>query len=444
MQRDLTRGPIGRSLLLFALPMIAGNLLQQLYNIADTLIVGRVLGSGALAAVGSAYTLMTFLTSIFLGLSMGAGALYSICLGQGDMHRLRLGVFHGAVLILAATAAVNLLVYLGLDGILWFLRVPEEVLPGMRTYLLVIFSGILATSVYNFCACLLRAVGNSVVPLVFLAISAVGNIVLDLLFVAVLPWGIAGAAAATVISQYASGIGIAAYVAKKTPELLPKRQEMKLQGTVFQEIGSLSALTCLQQSVMNFGILMVQGLVNSFGTVIMAAFAAAVKIDTFAYLPVQDFGNAFSTFVAQNYGAGQRERIGKGTGTAMGLTIVFSLVISGLVCLFAGPLMGIFVKTSEKAVIAAGVTYLRIEGACYVGIGILFLLYGYYRAIKKPGMSVVLTVISLGTRVGLAYGLAGIVGVRGIWLSIPIGWALADAVGLIWMKLRPLPETIEA
>ena len=374
---------------------------------------------------------------------MGAGALYSICLGQGDMHRLRLGVFHGAVLILAATLAVNLLVYLGLDGLLWFLRVPEEVLPGMRTYLLVIFGGILATSVYNFCACLLRAVGNSVVPLVFLAISAVGNIVLDLLFVAVLPWGIAGAAAATVLSQYASGVGIAVYVAKKTPELLPKRGEMKLKKTVFREIGSLTALTCLQQSVMNFGILMVQGLVNSFGTVIMAAFAAAVKIDTFAYLPVQDFGNAFSTFVAQNYGAGQRERIRRGTGTAMGLTIVFSLVISGLVCLFAGPLMGIFVKSSEEAVIAAGVTYLRIEGACYVGIGILFLLYGYYRAIKKPGMSVVLTVISLGTRVGLAYGLAGVVGVRGIWLSIPIGWALADAVGLIWMKLRPLPETID-
>lgn len=183
MQRDLTHGPIGHSMVLFALPMITGNLLQQLYNIADTLIVGRVLGSGALAAVGSAYTLMTFLTSIFLGLSMGAGALYSICLGQGDMQRLRLGVLHGAVLIFAATLAVNLLVYLGLDGILWFLRVPEDVLPGMRAYLLVIFGGILATSIYNFCACLLRAVGNSVVPLVFLAVSAVGNIVLDLLFV---------------------------------------------------------------------------------------------------------------------------------------------------------------------------------------------------------------------------------------------------------------------
>ena len=439
MQRDLTHGAIGRSLILFALPMIAGNLLQQLYNIADTLIVGRVLGSGALAAVGSAYTLMTFLTSIFLGLSMGAGALYSICLGQGDMHRLRLGVAHGAVLILAATAIVNLLVYLGLDGILRFLRVPEEVRPGMRTYLMVIFSGILATSVYNFFSCLLRAVGNSVTPLVFLAVSAVGNIVLDLLFVVVLPWGIAGAAAATVISQYAAGIGIAIYTVKQTPELLPKREEWQLRRSVFREIGSLSALTCLQQSVMNFGILMVQGLVNSFGTVIMAAFAAAVKIDTFAYLPVQDFGNAFSTFVAQNYGAGQRERIRKGIRTAMGLTIVFSLVISGLVCLFAGPLMGIFVKKSEQAVIAAGVTYLRIEGSCYVGIGVLFLLYGYYRAVKKPGMSVVLTVISLGTRVALAYALSGIAGVTGIWAAIPIGWALADAVGLIWMKLRPLP-----
>ena len=176
----------------------------------------------------------------------------------------------------------------------------------------------------------------------------------------------------------------------------------------------------------------------------MAAFAAAVKIDTFAYLPVQDFGNAFSTFVAQNYGAGQRERICKGTRTALGLTIIFSVITSGLVCLFAGPLMGIFVKTGEDAVIAAGVTYLRMEGACYFGIGVLFLLYGYYRAIKKPGMSVVLTVISLGTRVGLAYGTAGMIGVTGIWLAIPIGWALADAVGLIWMKLRPLPDSMNA
>ena len=434
MYQDLTTGPIGRSLVRFALPMMVGNLLQQLYNIADTLIVGRVLGSSALAAVGSAYTLMTFLTSIFLGLSMGTGALYSIYQGQGDQGRLRSAVFHGFCLIFTATLLVNLGVYLGLGGILRFLRVPEEIAPGMRQYLLVIFGGILATSLYNYFSCLLRALGNSTVPLVFLAISAVLNIGLDLLFVAVLPWGISGAAWATVISQYVSAVGIGLYVLLRCRFLLPRGQERRFSGAMLREIWNLSALTCLQQSVMNFGILMVQGLVNSFGATVMAAFAAAVKIDTFADLPVQDFGNAYSPFVAQNYGAQQQDRIRRGTREALVMTVGFSLVISLLVCLLARPLMGIFVSAAETAVIAEGVRYLRIEGACYCGIGILFLLYGYYRAVKLPGMSAVLTVISLGTRVALAYLLSGIVGVWGIWAAIPIGWVLADITGLGAMR----------
>lgn len=188
MYYDLTRGKISRSLILFALPMIAGNLLQQFYNIADTLIVGRVLGSNALAAVGSSYTLMTFLTSIFLGLSMGAGALFSIYQGRKDLSSLKLSILHAFLLILAVTLVLNLAVYAGIEPILTFLRVPDEVRPGMRTYLLIIFAGLIATSVYNFFSCMLRALGNSSVPLIFLAVSAVLNIALDLLFVAVLPF----------------------------------------------------------------------------------------------------------------------------------------------------------------------------------------------------------------------------------------------------------------
>ena len=253
MRRTLTSGPITSSILLFALPLMFGNLLQQMYNIADTWVVGRFLGADALAAVGSSYTLMTFLTSILLGLC----------------------------------------------------------------------------------------------------------------------------------------------------------------------------------------ILMVQGLVNSFGTVIMAAFAAAVKIDSFAYMPVQDFGNAFSTYVAQNYGAGQSERIRKGIRSAGLTSALFCIFISVMVCLFASPLMGIFIDVSQVDIIAAGVHYLRIEGACYIGIGILFLLYGYYRAVNQPGMSVVLTIASLGTRVALAYLLSATpLGVTGIWLSVPIGWALADAIGIGYYLVR--------
>lgn len=436
MYHDLTEGKISRSLLLFALPMMAGNLLQQFYNIADTLIVGRVLGSNALAAVGSAYTLMTFLTSIFLGLSMGSGALFSIYKGKNDQDSLRSAIVHAFALIMAVTVLLNVLVYIGIDPILHFLRVPDEVWDGMKAYLLVIFAGIIATSLYNYFSCLLRALGNSTIPLVFLAVSAVLNIGLDLLFVAVLPWDIRGAALATVIAQYVSGIGITLYVLLKCRDLLPSREDLQFNRQILGEIGNLSSMTCVQQSVMNFGILMVQGLVNSFGPVVMAAFAAAVKIDTFAYLPVQDFGNAYSTFIAQNYGAGKKERIRKGTKESFLISFLFCIVISAVVCIFAAPLMRIFVSAKETAVIASGVRYLRIEGAFYCGIGCLFLLYGYYRAVKKPGMSVVLTVISLGTRVALAYILSAYIGETGIWMAIPIGWVLADITGLVYMKFH--------
>lgn len=434
MYHDLTKGNISRALLLFALPMIAGNLLQQFYNIADTLIVGRVLGKTALAAVGSSYTLMTFLTSIFLGLSLGSGALFSIYRGKKDDKSLRLSIVHSFLLIMSITLILNILVYLFLTPILHFLRVPENVWGGMREYLLIIFAGLIATSLYNFFSCLLRALGNSTVPLVFLAFSALLNIALDLLFVAVFSFGIAGAALATIIAQYVSGIGILLYVLFRCRDLLPNKQELHFDRQILKEIISLSSMTCVQQSVMNFGILMVQGLVNSFGDTVMAAFAAAVKIDTFAYLPVQDFGNAYSTFIAQNYGAGNKERIRKGTRQAFLLSSVFSVMISALVCLFAAPLMKIFVSAKENGVIVSGVQYLRIEGACYIGIGLLFLLYGYYRAIKRAEMSVILTIISLGTRVALAYVLSGFMGATGIWLAIPIGWALADICGLICMR----------
>lgn len=436
MYRDLTHGSITKGLLLFALPMIAGNLLQQLYNIADTLIVGQALGRNALAAVGSAYTLMVFLTSIFLGLSMGAGALFSICLGRGDKKALRAAVAHAFSLIGAVTLVLNLSVYLLADPILRFLQMPHELYSSMRDYLLIIFGGLAATFLYNFFACLLRAVGNSVVPLWFLGISALLNIGLDLLFVPVLHFGVAGAAAATVIAQYVSGGGLTLYTILRCRELLPRREDLHFNGRILRELADLSLLTCAQQSAMNFGILLVQRLVDSFGPVIMAAFAAAVKIDSFAYLPVQDFGNTFSTFAAQNYGAGQTERLRQGFRTVTAVSAAFSCAISAMVVLFARPLMRIFVQAGETEVLAAGVRYLRIEGAFYAGIGCLFLLYGFYRAVQRPGMSVVLTVISLGTRVALAYALAGPVGEAGIWAAIPIGWFLADFVGYGYYFLR--------
>lgn len=430
MEKNLTKGPVFKTMLFFAVPMILGNLLQQCYNIADTLIVGRVLGSAALGAVGSSFTLMTFITSILLGLSMGSGALFSIKYGQGDTKGFKESV-HGAFSLIAlVTLILNACIFLLTDNILVFLQVSADTRWIMKDYLTVIFWGIAATFLYNFFSCLLRSVGNSAVPLIFLGISAVINIGLDLLFVAALSFGVKGAAWATVISQYVSGFGIGIYAFIKYPFL---REKFSFRIKTIKEVAEFSFLTCVQQSVMNFGILMVQGLVNSFGTAVMAAFAAAVKIDAFAYMPVQDFGNAFSTFIGQNYGAGKEERIRKGIKTALITVSAFCTIISLLIWIFSPQLMGLFVDGKETLIISTGVEYLRIEGTFYIGIGGLFLLYGLFRGIGKPGMSVVLTVISLGSRVLLAYMLSAIpqIGVTGIWWSVPIGWVLADITGFL-------------
>ena len=437
MNQDLTRGPVMRSMLLFAIPMILGDFLQQCYNVADTLIVGRFVGTGALAAVGSSYSLMTFLTSILLGLCMGSGALFSMHFGRRDADGLRESLVSSFVLIAAVAAALSAASFACLDLIRVFLQVPAEVWGLMRAYLAIIFAGIPAVFLYNYFASFLRAVGNSVVPLAFLAVSACLNIALDLWFVLGLGRGVAGAAEATVIAQYVSGVGIAAYALARRSEFRGLGRHLRIRAACLREVASYSFLTCLQQSVMNLGILMVQGLVNSFGPTIMAAFAAAVKIDSFAYLPVQDFGNAFSTFIAQNYGAKQPERIRAGLKGAAAASVGFGAVLSAVVWFFAAPLMGLFVDAGEAAVIAEGVRYLHIEGAFYYGIGCLFLLYGLYRALGRPGMSVVLTVISLGTRVALAYLLSATpLGVTGIWWAVPIGWALADAAGIGWYLAR--------
>ena len=438
MNRDLTQGPVMRSMLSFAVPMILGNLLQQCYNIADTLIVGRFLGRDALAAVGSSFTLMTFLTSILLGLCMGSGALFSIRFGRGDEEGLRESIRASFTLIACAALALTVGAFACTDLIRVFLRVPDEVWPLMRVYLLVIFCGIPATFLYSYFASLLRALGNSVAALIFLAVSAGGNIMLDLGFVLGLRLGVAGAAAATVIAQVISGAGIALYARASCPQLRADGKKRRICWRCIREIAGFSILTCVQQSVMNLGILMVQGLVNSFGAAVMAAFAAAVKIDAFAYMPVQDFGNAFSTFIAQNYGAGKTERIRSGMRGAVCAAALFCVTVSALVCALARPLMLLFVEPGETAIIQEGVRYLRIEGAFYVGIGCLFLLYGLYRALGRPGMSVVLTVISLGTRVVLAYILSSIpaIGVQGIWWSVPIGWLLADLAGGVYFALH--------
>lgn len=413
--------------------MIAGNLLQQVYNLADTLIVGRYIGPDALASVGSAYTLMIFITSIIIGLCMGSGAFFAEDYGRKDEKLLREDIWHSFWFILSVSVLIYFIIYPGMESIQKMLQTPAELMDITREYITVVFAGIIFVFLYNFFSYLLRATGNSVVPLVFLAVSSGINIALDIWFVVGLNLGVRGAALATVIAQAVSGIGIFAYSFAKLPILRFHKEDIKWNRHRMKEIVKNGVATGIQQSVMNFGILMIQGLVNSFGTIVMASFAAAVKIDTIAYMPAQEFGNAYSLFVSQNYGAGKTDRIKKGTKISLLTSVLFCAVISVIICIFADNLMGLFVDPAEGRIIAEGARYLRIEGAMYVGIGILFLWYGYFRGINKPHISLILTVISLGTRVILSYTLAPYtsLGVVAIWLSIPIGWILADAVGAL-------------
>lgn len=436
--KNLTHGNITASLWTFAIPLMLGNVLQQLYNLADTWVVGKYIGDNALAAVGSSYTLLTFLTSVMIGLCLGTAAFVSMAYGKKETASIRSGIFMSFLLIAALTLLIMGAFYLFLTPILSFMRVPDELVSDMQTYLVYVFIGFFATFLYNYISNLLRAMGNSTAPLLFLAISVVLNVALDLYFIISLKMGIAGAAIATVIAQYSSGIGILIYFLRFCPAYRPRRKDMVWDKRSFKSILSLSGFTCLQQSMMNFGILLVQGIVNSFGSTVMAAFAVAVKIDTIAYMPVQDFGNAFSVFVAQNFGAGKKERIKAGVRQASGSVVLFCVLISLVVFLFAPAFMGIFVDRANWETIRIGANYLRIEGACYLGIGILFMLYGYYRAIDRPLLSVILTILSLGTRVLLASVLSSIpaIGVTGIWVSIPIGWAIADIFG-IWYYCIP-------
>ena len=436
INQDLTKGNVTKSLLVFAAPMILGNLLQQCYNIADTWVVGKFVGADALAAVGSSYALMTFLNSLLIGLSMGGGAVFSYYIGKGDKERVRICAQTAFVLIGVLAVVLTLASQALMHPILTLLRTPAELYDMTREYLAVVFWGIFFIFLYNYFAFLLRALGNSVAPLYFLGAASALNIALDLFFVCSLKRGLSGAAEATVIAQAVSGLGLGAYLWKKEPYYRFSLKRFLREEKPVGEICGYSLMTGVQQSVMNFGILMGQSLVNSFGPAVMAAFAATVKIDTFAYMPAQEFGNAYSIFISQNFGAGQRERVKQGTRKAMTVSAVFCGVISVLVFAFAELLMLIFVDAGETRIIEIGMQYLRIEGAFYIGIGILFLLYGYFRGVNRPGVSLVLTVISLGTRVVLAYVLAVVpaIGVLGIWWAIPIGWALADVTGIVLMR----------
>ena len=430
---DMTRGKPLQLILRFTLPLFVGNLFQQLYNVVDSIVVGRFVSKDALAAVGASFSLMNFITAILIGICMGCGVVFAQYYGAGDIPRLKRAVSTALLFAGGLTVVLTTLSLAFAGPLLRLIQIPEEIFEMTRGYILIIFGGLPFVFLYNAGAFLLRSLGNSKVPLYFLILSTALNIVLDLLFVVGFGMGVQGAALATVAAQAVSSVCCILYCLKKLTLLRYAKGEFCFDRAIFGKIASYGVLTSVQQSIMNLGILAVQGIVNTFGTNVIAAFTVAVKIEAFAYLPVQDFGNAFSTYVAQNKGGGRMDRIRQGTRVCIGTILCACFVISLAVVIFARPLMGIFLSPEEGAVIATGVGYLRVVAPFYALIGFLFMHYGFYRGLGDLPMSILLTVISLGLRVALAAALSIPFGPAGIWWSIPIGWLCADLVGFAKM-----------
>lgn len=432
---DMTEGNINKKILKFALPMILGNIFQQVYNLVDSIVVGKFIGADALASVGSSFAIIVFINSIIIGLSMGVGIILSQFYGSKDFDKFKETAFLSLIFIGCTTIFLMVLSLYFIDSILLLFNMPLELINDSKEYLIIILLGLIFTYIYNLSTSLLRSIGDSKRPLYFLIIASIINIVLDLLFVIKFNLGIKGVAIATIIAQAVSGFISIIYTYIKLDFLRFDRKCIKIHKDTLRSVIKYSTLTALQQSIMNFGILIVQGLVNTFGATVMAAFAAGVKIDSIAYMPVQDFGNAFSTFVAQNKGAEKIDRIKFGVKSSIKTIIIFCFITSTLILVFSKQIMLLFVDKHETSVISLGIEYISVVAIFYVLIGFLFMFYGLYRGLGLLKISIILTVVSLGTRVLLSYILSSTsLGASGIWWSIPIGWGLADILGFMLYK----------
>ncbi|MPM61229.1 DNA damage-inducible protein F [bioreactor metagenome] len=356
MVTDMTKGNPTKTILKFAFPFLIGNLFQQLYNIVDSVVVGRFIGKDALAAVGSSFMLMNFFSFVIIGLCMGASTVYSYFFGEKKYSNLRKSIYISFLLIGSFTIILSILIILNINNMLLLIKTPESILEGSKDYLKIILGGLIFVFLYNGSSALLRSIGDSQTPLYFLIIAAIINIVLDLVFVNTFGLGIVGVALATIIAQGVSSILCLVYALVKVPVLRITSEDLVFDKTIAKMVFKYSTLTSMQQSIMTFGMVCVQGIVNTFGSDTIAAFTAAGKIDSIAYLPVQDFGNAFSTYIAQNKGAKDTSRIHKGVKSACQTIIIFCLVFSTLIFINSERLMRIFVNANKKGCCIATAT----------------------------------------------------------------------------------------
>lgn len=426
---DMTDGIPYRQILKFSLPLLVGNIFQQLYNTVDSIVVGRFVGHEALAAVGNSFSVIFLLIALFMGVSMGSGIIISQSFGAKDFDRLKKTLNTVYVVTIIGSFALTAIGLVAAPHLLRLMQTPPELFDQSATYLNIILIGLISGFAYNMLSGILRGLGDSFTPLLFLIIACVINIVLDLLFVAVFGWGVAGVAWATVIAQSASAVFGILRINRMDEVLHINVKELRIDGPVLKEIVRVGLPSGIQQMAMSIGIMIIQGTINGFGSVVMAGYNAAMKIDAFCSMPMMTFGMAITTFVGQNIGARKMERIGKGTRDALMLTLGSAVLLSSLILIFGRALLYLFIN--DAAVVEEGMLVLTRIAPFYFMLGIIFLLGGVMRGAGSAFVPMLVTLLSLcAVRVPLAIILSKAMNSQvGIWWSIPIGWTVG--VGIV-------------
>lgn len=420
--KDLTQGSELKTIFYFSLPILVGNLFQQLYNVADSVIVGNFLGKESLAAVGFSYQINFLLIALSTGISLGASVLISRYFGARDMLKVKkvvdTGFLFSAVLSLIIAVAGSCFSY----QILVLFRVPENLLTIADTYLKIIFIGVIPTFAYNSLTNILRGVGDSKTPTYILIAATLINILLDIFFITALKWGVAGAAIATVTAQTFSFITCMLYMRRRYPDLFLRLWDLQFDRNELKKSLVIGTPAMLQQVFVSVGFMSIQFLINGFGTDCMAAYTAASKVDSFAQMPALNLGQAMTNFTAQNYGAGKIDRVIKGGKSALVMGIGISILISIVICLFPSIFISLFNR--DPGVVQIGNGYLRTVSVFYLIFAAMQILNGLLLGYGKALVPMIASIGSLCLlQVPTAIVLSGTaLAYRGIWIAAPVGW----------------------
>ncbi len=429
--KDLTEGREGKLILWFTVPMLIGNVFQQLYSFVDSIVVGQFVGKEALAAVGASHPIIFSIISFIIGITIGGTIVIAQYYGAKDMISLKKAIDTIYIFVFASSLLVSVIGIIFSGVILKLLGTPEDMLQEALIYIRIFLAGLIFLFGFNATSAILRGLGDSKTPLYFLIFATVSNLFLDLLFVIVFHWGIAGAALATVISQAGAFFATIWYLNRTHSFMKFKLSAMAFDTKIFYESVRIGLPTGFQQTFVSIGMAALLKIINTFGTNVVAAYTAAGRIENLAVLPAMNFSQALSTFVGQNIGANKLSRVKSGLNATLLISTLVSVSMSILIILLRRPLMKLF--TSDDYVIFHGIQYLLIVGTFYTAFNIMFVLSGVLRGAGDTIIPMFITLFSLWIiRIPAAYFLSGRMGVTGIWWAIPTGWIAGMAFSYLY------------